>query len=308
MSSLNDRSLATRKKPLVRHALQAGALIGGLIGFVAGVVELVDYVKHKTVESLDAAPLIPGTEEIHIAPGKVFASVTIANRILVDSGEIHFPENGLWIANEIIMKPDTVLQGDKIAVVAKLVRNGRIDASGDNGIPPGGAGEPGGEIFIAAKTLEGVKLFVRGGDGADGQAGPPGPDGRSGKCKGFGGYRMATAGADGGNGGHGGNGGAGGLIVARLVDLNTLVVDGSGGNGGGGGPGGQGGRGGSGCTGLGGSQPTKANGLQGKSGSNGKAGVAISPDSHAISYEILLEITQANIGNPLTIVEDLRKL
>lgn len=266
------------------------------------------YTNYKNIDDTNAEPLIESAAEIHVGPGTALEGVTLAHRIVVDGGVIPFPRAGLWIANEILMQPDTVVRGENISIVAKLVRNGRIDASGSSGASPGAAGTAGGRIFIAAKTLEGVALLARGGDGAAGKPGDRGADGRSGKCKGFGGYRMAQVGNTGAPGGNGGDGGAAGLIMARVVDLGTLSANAEGGKGGAPGQGGQGGRGGAGCTGLGGSQPTKANGLPGDSGQPGKDGAAVSTDSHAIDYKVLLDVTRKHLGQPRAIVDDLKEL
>ena len=208
-----------------------------------------------------------------------------ADKIVIDGVTFAAEREVVLLSNRLELQGSARLASPRINIVTATLSGGFVDADGDEG-------ENGGEIFIAAGSIDGTTIRATGGkgrdgeDGATGADGPPGANGRNGRCgpgmlDQFVGSTNGQAGADGQRGGDGKpgkNGGRGGNVVLLTVEDLAVVADvsgglgGKGGAGGRGGRGGRGGQGGAGCTGLGGTQPTRPNGSNGRRGDDGSAG------------------------------------
>ena len=218
--------------------------------------------------------------EEHMSKGQISA-----DKIVLDDVTFSADREIVFLSNRLEFQGAARLVGPAINIVTAELVGGFVDASG-------GEGEAGGEIFIAAGSIDGTTIRAAGGnggkgkDGAPGADGPPGVNGRNGRCgpgmfNEFVGSTNGGAGGDGGRGGDGEPGGAGcrgGRVLLLTVGEPGIVPDvsggpgGKGGAGGLGGRGGQGGRGGAGCAGLGGTQPTRPNGPNGRLGPSGSPG------------------------------------
>ncbi len=208
-----------------------------------------------------------------------------ADEIIIDDVTFATEREVVLLSNRLELQGSARLAGPRINIVTAALSGGFVDTSGDEG-------ENGGEIFIAAGSIDGTTIRATGGkgidgeDGATGADGPPGENGRSGRC-GPGMFDQFVGSTNGKTGGEGkpgadgkpgGNGGRGGRVLLLTVEDLAVVPDvsgglgGKGGAGGLGGRGGQGGQGGAGCTGLGGTQPTRPNGPNGRPGGEGSPG------------------------------------
>jgi len=271
-------SFADRPAPLVDRRLVYAAL--GVVALGVAAVLLWPQPKPEATDLVGGLePAVAKTLTLDAAHARALGDTRLVAAERIDvRGDVVLPDDRVVAANALVFEPNArlVVPGGTLIVIASLLSNAAIDASGANGKDGGGVGsggadgQTGGALFVAVGRIDGAELVANGGRGGSGRSGGNGAKGQDGYC-GPHGYRVAERGKAGGDGGAAGDGGQGGLIKVWLAaGKPELHVDG--GAAGIPGKGGAGGDGGKGCHGVRGKQDAQAPGQQGAQGRPGDAG------------------------------------